>query len=72
MNRKDFSNLLMKRRPDLWGISRTLAHCLRNTPTYFMRALVWENLIPEDQAILKDINAGRLPEAFKLQTGDKA
>ena len=65
---KDLSHLLFQHRPDLWAVARVLKHCQRNTPTYVIRALVWENLSREDQQILKDINAGQVPEAFN--TGD--
>lgn len=65
-NRKDFTQLLINKRPDLWAVSRMLKHC-KDSPTAELRGTVWNGLTEEDQAILKSINAGRMPEGFKIK-----
>lgn len=69
MNNEDLSHVLYENRPDLWAISRVLKHCQRNTRTFVIRALVWENISKEDQQTLQDINAGKTPESFKAKAG---
>jgi len=54
-------NLLCKRRIDLWAVSRVLVHCKESG----LNKSVWALLSDEDKSIIKDIHAGRMPEAFK-------